>query len=477
MAINFPGTPIIGEVFSSGDRTWRWSGTTWNAVAASGPTGPTGPSGVDGPTGPTGDRGEGATYNYGVSITPPPVADNGDPWFNNETGRFYVYYDGYWIENTSNLAGPTGPTGPTGVTGADSTVEGPTGPTGPQGPTGPIQDISGKLNLSGGTMTGPLVLFGAPTADNEAASKQYVDNIASGVVVNQSVLGATNASLDATYENGTLGVGATLTSNSNGAWPSSTGGATGWDLLSGILVKDQTNKAENGGYFISDLGDASSPWVLTRSESCDEASEIPGAYIFVQSGDSQGTSWIQVVDDTGTFAVGTDDINVFQFSSTEAIDLNGIADVSLTTLSTGEVLTYNGTAWTNEGIPQESQFVQPIDAPNYIIGLAAGATVDSPPLYTITFDFSGPGLINAEIPSGSYTTLILFAEEVFAGGIVTARVLNNSGGDIDISHPVEWAFVGSAPTSITDGATAIITLTSFTGSPTGIVAGYAQSGA
>lgn len=66
------------------------------------PQGPTGPGGVyqysvTGPTAPTLINGE-------------PVAE-GDTWFNSETGRFYIYYDGYWVENTSSLVGPTGPLG------------------------------------------------------------------------------------------------------------------------------------------------------------------------------------------------------------------------------------------------------------------------------------------------------------------------------------------------------------------------------
>jgi hypothetical protein len=33
MAINFPDTPTVGQAFTVGDRTWTWSGTTWNLVS------------------------------------------------------------------------------------------------------------------------------------------------------------------------------------------------------------------------------------------------------------------------------------------------------------------------------------------------------------------------------------------------------------------------------------------------------------
>ena len=109
-----------------------------------GPTGPQGIQGVTGPTGPTGSTGPDGTFL--TSDSAPLNPSEGDVWFDGTSGRFYVYFDNYWVESAQNAAGaqgPTGPTGPsggpvgpTGPQGADSTVEGPTGPTGPEGPQG-----------------------------------------------------------------------------------------------------------------------------------------------------------------------------------------------------------------------------------------------------------------------------------------------------------------------------------------------------
>jgi len=174
--------------------------------------------------------------------------------------------------------------------------------------------IDGFAKLASPTFTGTVTLPGDPSSSLHAATKQYVDNTASGIVAKPQVLGATTANIDATYNNGTLGVGATLTHNTNGVFPAEAGGATGWAVGKGILVKNQTNKAHNGRYFISNMGSESTPYVLTRCSFCDEASEIPGAYIYVQAGTSAGTGWIQVVADPTTFVVGTDNIDVYQFS-------------------------------------------------------------------------------------------------------------------------------------------------------------------
>ena len=80
--------------------------------------------------------------------------------------------------------GPEGPTGPQGEQGADSTVPGPEGPQGPPGPPGEDgldQATADTLyvNVSGDAMAGPLVLAADPTADAQAATKRYVDNLIS----------------------------------------------------------------------------------------------------------------------------------------------------------------------------------------------------------------------------------------------------------------------------------------------------------
>jgi hypothetical protein len=139
------------------------TGSTGAASTEDGPTGPTGPTGPDGPDGPTGPA-----QGYFVSDTPPASAQEGDGWFDSSVSRLYVYYDGYWVESTSNLVGPTGPSGgPTGPTGADSTVVGPTGPDGAIGPTGPTGADGADSAVTG--PTGPDGAVG-PTGPTGADS-------------------------------------------------------------------------------------------------------------------------------------------------------------------------------------------------------------------------------------------------------------------------------------------------------------------
>jgi hypothetical protein len=152
-----------------------------------------------------------------------------------------------------------------------------------------------------------------PVNDTDAANKRYVDEVAQGLTTKPQVQAATTANLSGTYANGTAGVGATL--NLGPAATLTIDGESSWSQYDGILVKDQTNAFENGRYYVSQVGDALTDWILTRCGYCDEPSEIPGMYIFVTDGTvNANTGWAATVDDPDTFAVGTDDIDFYQFS-------------------------------------------------------------------------------------------------------------------------------------------------------------------
>jgi hypothetical protein len=157
-----------------------------------------------------------------------------------------------------------------------------------------------------------------PVNAQDAATKIYVDEVAEGLRAKPAARAATTANLAAIYDNGVSGVGATLTADTDRAF-TSLDGVTSWAITTppmGVLVKNQTNPAHNGRYNLTALGEAGvSPWVLTRCSLCDTASEIPGAYTFVQFGTvNGGTGWVQTVADPDTFVVGTDAITVVQFS-------------------------------------------------------------------------------------------------------------------------------------------------------------------
>jgi hypothetical protein len=222
-------------------------------------------------------------------------------------------------------------------------------------------------------MTGKITLDGDPTQALHAVTKQYVDSVEAGLITRPQVRAATTSNLTANYSNGTLGVGATLTSTSNGAFPLIDNVAlTTVNGARGILVKNQTDAAHNGRYNLTTQGTSGTPWVLTRCALCDEADEIPGSYIFVTDGDvNGGTGWVQNVSDPATFVVGTDAITVFQFSGAGTVTAGTNIAVSGNQVSVINAPIFSGTVdasasgvefsdgvQTKAGVPTLTTFVE-----------------------------------------------------------------------------------------------------------------------
>jgi hypothetical protein len=102
---------------------------------------------------------------------------------------------------------------------------------------------------------------------------------------------ATTTTLPAcTYANGTLGVGATLTGNANGALAAQDGQSPAANDI--ILVKDQASGLQNGVYVVTTLGDGSNPFVLTRIVAAATAANLSGCQVSVLLGTANAnTAW------------------------------------------------------------------------------------------------------------------------------------------------------------------------------------------
>ena len=193
------------------------------------------------------------------------------------------------------------------------------------------QIVTGGLTVSGSVFGGSATISGNisssqinvnnnkivglkdPENQQDAANKKYVDEVAQGLSVKPAVHAATTVNLSGTYTNGTAGVGAKL--NLGPLIELSIDEENTWSRFDGVLVKNQTNAAHNGRYYVDQVGSATVDWILTRCGYCDTADEIPSAYVFVQGGATfASTGWVANVGDLEGFTVGTDDIDWIQFS-------------------------------------------------------------------------------------------------------------------------------------------------------------------
>jgi hypothetical protein len=149
-----------------------------------------------------------------------------------------------------------------------------------------------------------------PTASTDAATKQYVDDVAQGLAVHAPCDVGTTGTLASitggtiTYDNGTAGVGATLTTSS-GNFNTIDGESFGTGER--ILVKDEATTANNGIYV------KTSATVLTRADDFNTPTEIAGGdFTFVSTGTTLNDSGFVNTDPVST--VGTDPITFVQFS-------------------------------------------------------------------------------------------------------------------------------------------------------------------
>jgi hypothetical protein len=130
-----------------------------------------------------------------------------------------------------------------------------------------------------------------PSADQDAANKRYVDGVAQGLDVKQSVRVATTAAgtLASSFENGDTIDGQTLATNDR------------------ILIKNQAAPEENGIYTVNASG------APTRALDANTWGELISAFVFVEIGTANAdTGWVSTVDAGGT--LNTTAVTFAQFS-------------------------------------------------------------------------------------------------------------------------------------------------------------------
>ena len=250
-----------------------------------------------------------------------------------------------------------------------------------------------------------------PTSNLDIANKQYVDYLAAGLSWKAPVMAAT------TVAGGNI--------NLTGLQTIDTVGLVAGDT---VLVKNQTNAAENGIYVV-----ASGAW--SRSIGADTWNEFLGAIVFVLEGSQTGSAWYCTAQPGGT--LGTTAINWSNFSVAS-------------TYTAGTGLTLAGTQFsiTNTGVTATS-YGSASSVPTFTVNAQGQLTLAANASIAINGNQITSGTIGSSYLSGSYS------------GITGLGTLT----DLTVTNPINGSITGNAATATL--ATTATTATNLAGGVAG----------
>jgi len=292
----------------------------------------------------------------------------------------------------------------TGGTIAGATITGSTINSTTIGAGTPSTGVFTSVGMTTGTITT------APTNSIDIVNKEYADSIASGINFHASCNLASAAALPScTYNNGTSGVGATLTATANGAL---TVDSVLTVVNNRVLVKNQASDAQNGIYVVTQVGSAGTPFILTRATDYDTSgtgtNEIDqGDFVLILAGTvNANTSWVQQTPLPIT--VGTTSLVWVQFGAPITYSAGTGLTLAGTTFSITNTAVSANTYGSASQVPvfavnAQGQLTSVTNtsiaiASGAVSGLAASATTDTTNATNITSGTLPTGRI-----SGSYT--------------------------------------------------------------------------
>jgi|694.fasta_scaffold01024_13 hypothetical protein len=317
--------------------------------------------------------------------------------------------------------------------------------------------FGGNVSMNSFNITG----LATPVNDTDATTKAYVDSVAQGLDPKASVVYATTTSIFGsgyTYNNGTSGVGATITSSSNGAL--SIDGSTP-SLNERVLIKNEVgafvntttqSAAFNGIYVVTQVGSGAAPFILTRSTDFDVGTEMAGAFTFVEQGTyNADTGWVSTANTPIT--VGTTQIIWVQFSGAGSY----IAGTGLTL--TGNEFSISNTAVTSGSYGSGDAVA------TFTVNQQGQLTAASNTAITANAANLTGTALNANIVTSNLTSVGTLGNLTVTGNISAGNISTGagSGGNITGANLVSANFfTGTLTTAAQPNITSVGTLTSLT---------------
>lgn len=318
--------------------------------------------------------------------------------------------------------------------------------------------VGSGLNVTGGALGLNTALPNGTTATTQSGSDNstllatdaFVQSIfqaaSSGLTVHTAVVLMTTTALPSnTYNNGSSGIGATLTATANGAL---TVDGTSPSVGNRIGVKNESTTANNGIYTVTQVGSVSLPYILTRATDANtpgtgNPNEIGfGTYVLVTGGSTNANSGWIVASTVAT--IGTSAITWSQFSAA----FNGVASIGgqVGVLTCGSGIGCTSSSISNAGVLSLASQTGALGLQSSLSfsGSNLGINLGNPNLWTgqQTINVNDAGLVlNAASSHNAYlsfqnagSTLSLFQQSGSALGLYDnsgsryAYLLNNGGG-------------------------------------------------
>jgi hypothetical protein len=391
-----------------------------------------------------------------------------------------------------------------------------------------VQTAFGAITATSAALTTGTIST-LPTSNTDIVNKQYADAIASGIHFHEAVALATTTALPAnTYNNGTSGVGATLTANANGALSVD---STLTVVSERVLIKNEVAGANNGVYVVTQVGSAGTPYILTRATDFDTVGTgvdqiDEGDFFLVTSGTANAnTAWVQqtappitvgttaivfqqfsapitYTAGTGlnespayTFNIANTTVSANTYGSASAVPVFAVNAQGQLTSVTNTNIAISGSAVSGAISGQAGSVANALTLGTYLTGTsfngssAVTATVDATSANTaskvVARDASGDfsaGTITATltgnatnvsgtvaiINGGTGETTRQAAMDALAGGTTSGQYLRGNGSDVVMST-IQVADVPTLNQSTTGNATTATTATNLAGGSAGTV--------
>jgi len=329
--------------------------------------------------------------------------------------------------------------------------------------------VTGTATINAAVLTTGTIST-TPTSGTDIANKTYVDTMSEAAIhYHAPVRVESPTALNATYNNGTAGVGATLTNAGTQAALVVDGITV--SVNDRVLVYTQVNQTQNGIYTVTNVGSGSTNWVLTRATDADTFETASpeglsqGSTVFVQQGVT-GAGETYTCNTPGTITFGTTNITFAQISSAQIYS----AGTGLTLSGTQFSITPVGTAGTYgsaSAVPviTTNASGQVSSVTNTNIDISASQVTSG----TLAVARGGTGLssytVGALVYASGTGTLAGLADVatgnvLLSGGTNTAPAYGKVGLGTHVSGTLPTANGGTNLTSFTSGGAVYATSTS-----------------